>query len=91
QDVRTLTPPAGLGRGLVVANPPYGKRVGEAEDLPGLYRALGATIRRAFPGWRAAVLLPEDPGLQRALALPEGRNLPVRNGGLRCRLLLCSL
>ncbi|MFL5354484.1 class I SAM-dependent RNA methyltransferase [Archangium sp.] len=91
QDVRTLTPPAGLGRGLVVANPPYGKRVGEAEDLPGLYRALGATFRRAFPGWRAAVLLPEDPGLQRALALPEGRNLPVRNGGLRCRLLLCSL
>ncbi|QRK09195.1 RNA methyltransferase [Archangium violaceum] len=91
QDVRTLVPPAGLGPGLVVVNPPYGKRVGEAEDLPGLYRALGATFRRAFAGWRAAVLVPEDTGLIRALGLPEGRNLPVRNGGLRCRLLLCSL
>lgn len=91
QDVRTLASPAGLGPGLVVVNPPYGKRVGEAEDLPGLYRALGTTFRRAFTGWRAAVLIPEDPGLLRALGLPEGRNLPVRNGGLRCRLLLCTL
>jgi putative N6-adenine-specific DNA methylase len=91
QDVRTLAAPAGLGPGLVVVNPPYGKRVGEAEDLPGLYRAMGATFRRAFKGWRAAVLLPEDPGLLRALNLPEERNLPVRNGGLRCRLLLCPL
>ncbi len=92
QDVRTLALPPGLGPGLVVANPPYGKRVGEAEDLPGLYRALGATFRRAFSGWRAAVLVPEDTGLIRALNLPEGgRNLPVRNGGLRCRLLLAPL
>jgi putative N6-adenine-specific DNA methylase len=91
QDVRTLAAPAGLGPGLVVVNPPYGKRVGEAEDLPGLYRALGATFRRAFTGWRAAVLVPEDTGLLRALGLPEGRSLPVRNGGLRCRLLLCTL
>ncbi len=91
QDVRTLALPAGLGPGLVVVNPPYGKRVGEAEDLPGLYRAMGATFRRAFAGWRAALLVPEDTGLIRALGLPEGRSLPVRNGGLRCRLLLCSL
>ncbi|WNG29986.1 RNA methyltransferase [Cystobacter fuscus] len=91
QDVRTLTLPTGLGPGWVVANPPYGKRVGEGEDLPGLYRALGATLRRAFVGWRAAVLVPEEPGLIRALALPGARELPVRNGGLRCRLLLCAL
>jgi putative N6-adenine-specific DNA methylase len=88
QDVRTLALPSGPGPGLVVVNPPYGKRVGEAEDLPGLYRALGATFRRTFAGWRAAVLVPEEQGLIRALGLPEARSLPVRNGGLRCRLLL---
>jgi putative N6-adenine-specific DNA methylase len=88
QDVRTLTLPEGLGPGLVVANPPYGKRVGEAEDLPGLYRALGQTLRRSFAGWRAAVLIPEDRKLEQALGLPEAKSLPVRNGGLRCRLLL---
>jgi putative N6-adenine-specific DNA methylase len=91
QDVRTLVLPPGLAPGWVVANPPYGKRVGEAEDLPGLYRALGATLRRAFAGWRAAVLVPEDTGLVKALALPQARSLPVRNGGLRCLLLLATL
>ncbi|MFP2925765.1 hypothetical protein ACLESO_11215 [Pyxidicoccus sp. 3LG] len=87
KDVRTLTAPS-PGPGLVVANPPYGKRVGEAEDLPGLYRALGATLRQAFSGWRAAVILPDDTALVKALDLPGARSLPVRNGGLRCRLLL---
>ncbi|MCP3144410.1 THUMP domain-containing class I SAM-dependent RNA methyltransferase [Pyxidicoccus xibeiensis] len=87
KDVRTLTAPS-PGPGLVVANPPYGKRVGEAEDLPGLYRALGATLRRGFAGWRAAVILPDDTALVKALDLPGARSLPVRNGGLRCRLLL---
>jgi putative N6-adenine-specific DNA methylase len=91
QDVRTLVPPPGLAPGWVVANPPYGKRVGDAEDLPGLYRALGATLRKAFTGWRAAVLVPEDTGLVKALALPQARSLPVRNGGLRCLLLLSPL
>jgi putative N6-adenine-specific DNA methylase len=90
QDVRTLVLPEELGRGLVVVNPPYGRRVGEAGELPGLYRALGATLRRAFKGWRAAVLVPEEAGLVRALGLAQARSLPVRNGGLRCRLLLCD-
>jgi putative N6-adenine-specific DNA methylase len=89
-DVRTLAAPPD-GPGLLVANPPYGKRVGEAEDLPGLYRALGATLRKGFGGWRAALLVPEDKGLVQALGLPEARSLPVRNGGLRCRLLLARL
>lgn len=87
QDVRTLAAPPG-GPGLLVANPPYGKRVGEAEDLPGLYRALGATLRKSFGGWRVALLVPEDTKLIQTLALPEAQSLPVRNGGLRCRLLL---
>ncbi|GHG65823.1 RNA methyltransferase [Comamonas sp. JC664] len=90
QDLRTLKAPVD-GPGLVVANPPYGKRVGEAEDLPGLYRALGNTLRTGFSGWRAAVILPDDSGLVKALGLTGARSLPVRNGGLRCRLLLADL
>ncbi|WP_426754484.1 THUMP domain-containing class I SAM-dependent RNA methyltransferase [Myxococcus sp. Y35] len=87
RDVRTLQAPV-EGPGLVVANPPYGKRVGEAEDLPALYRALGNTLRSGFTGWRAAIILPDDATLVKALDLPGARSLPVRNGGLRCRLLL---
>lgn len=89
KDLRTLTPPPG-GPGLLVANPPYGKRLGEGDDLPGLYRALGNTVRKGFAGWRAALLVPDDSALVKALELPGARSLPVRNGGLRCRLLLTS-
>jgi putative N6-adenine-specific DNA methylase len=87
RDVKTLQAPV-AGPGLLVANPPYGKRVGEGGDLPALYRALGATLRRSFQGWRAALLVPEDEGLIRELGLREARRLRVRNGGLRCQLLL---
>lgn len=87
RDVKTLQPPV-AGLGLVVANPPYGKRVGEGGELPELYRALGATLKKAFQGWRAALIVPDEDGLIRDLGLRDTRSLRVRNGGLRCRLLL---
>ena len=59
-------------------------------ELPALYRALGATLRRAFRGWRAALLVPDDDALIRELGLKDLKNLLVRNGGIRCRLLLTS-
>jgi putative N6-adenine-specific DNA methylase len=74
----------------VVANPPYGKRVGEGGELPELYRALGATLRGAFQGWRVALIVPDEEGLIRELGLRDTRSLRVRNGGLRCRLLLSA-
>ncbi|MFL5348917.1 MAG: class I SAM-dependent RNA methyltransferase [Hyalangium sp.] len=89
RDVKTLQAP-GAGPGLVVANPPYGKRVGESGELPELYRALGATLRRSFPGWRAALLVPDEAGLIRELGLRDAKSLKVLNGGLRCRLLLSA-
>jgi putative N6-adenine-specific DNA methylase len=89
RDVKTLTAPV-AGPGLVVANPPYGKRVGEGGDLPELYRALGATLRRAFQGWRVALIVPDEEGLIRELGLRDARSLRVRNGGLRCRLLFST-
>jgi putative N6-adenine-specific DNA methylase len=88
-DLRTLKAPPDVP-GLVVANPPYGKRVGEVEDLPELYRALGATLNGAFRDWRKALIIPEDPKLVSALGLKGARPLPVRNGGLRCLLMLAA-
>jgi putative N6-adenine-specific DNA methylase len=90
KDVRTLTPPPG-GPGLVVANPPYGHRVGEGEDLVALYKSLGATLRQHFSGWRVALLVPQEPELVRALELPGALMSPVRNGGLRCCVLRAHL
>ncbi|RKH03335.1 THUMP domain-containing class I SAM-dependent RNA methyltransferase [Corallococcus carmarthensis] len=88
-DLRTLKAPPDAP-GLVVANPPYGKRVGEAEDLPDLYRALGATLNGAFREWRKALIVPEEPKLVATLGLKGARQLPVKNGGLRCLLVLAG-
>ena len=73
------------GPGLVIANLPYGKRVGEKAELGALYRALGASVRRLAPSWRHAFLL-EEGALH--LGLPFQRTFAVRNGGLRCEFVV---
>jgi putative N6-adenine-specific DNA methylase len=83
--IRDAAPPEGPP-GLVIANPPYGTRIGEGRDLAPLYAALGQTLMRRFAGWRAGIVTSE-----RRLAaatglpfLPPGP--PVPHGGLRVTL-----
>lgn len=84
-DATRLTAPGGVPPGLIVANLPYGKRVGEVGDLPALYRAVGENLRRNFRGWRYAFLAA---GHEDALGLsPDGLHR-LENGGLKCRLLV---
>lgn len=89
RDVAELKRPEGR-TGLVVANPPYGKRVGERGDLPTLYKAFGATLREQFKGWRAAVLIP-DAKLGAALGLTPTQVHAVDNGGIHLQLWLVNL
>lgn len=81
-DATQLTRPE-VAPGLVIANLPYGRRVGNRFELHGLYQAVGACLRRSFAGWRFAFLLQEG---EDALGLPIDRTTPVRNGGLPCRV-----
>ena len=71
--------------GLVVANPPYGERLGRDPNLPRLYAALGDALKRAFPDWRAAVFTANAGLAHRLRAVPE-RTQVLYNGTLRCRL-----
>lgn len=82
-DATKLTPRAESG--LVVANLPYGKRVGERDELAQLYRALGASLKSACRGWYFAFLL-EEGAEHLGLALAERHG--VTNGGLPCELVL---
>jgi putative N6-adenine-specific DNA methylase len=86
-DALTAGPPLGTPPGLVVVNPPYGKRVGEGGELTNLYAGLGRAFRERFAGWRAAVLVP-DRALEAALALEPAQVHPVDNGGIACRLVV---
>jgi putative N6-adenine-specific DNA methylase len=69
----------GLAPGLVVLNPPYGKRL-HSDDRE-LYVRLGAHLLRYFPGWLTAVLLP-DRSLAMHLRLGSMRTWNIMHGGL---------
>ena len=74
--------PVHAGGGLVVCNPPYGKRLVTEEPLADYYATLGRDLQRAFPAWRKALLCP-DPALARASGLPLRELAQLDNGGLR--------
>jgi 23S rRNA (guanine2445-N2)-methyltransferase / 23S rRNA (guanine2069-N7)-methyltransferase len=85
-DVRILTPPQGVPPGLVLANPPYGERLGDAETLTPLYRDFGDRLRHEFLGWHAGVLV-ADKVHAGALGLRPSARHPFFNGPIECRLL----
>ncbi len=87
RDLAHLVNPAPQGpTGLVIANPPYGDRLGEAAQLEHLYALLGKGLRDHFPGWRAAVFT-GNPQLGRCLGLRAKRTHAFFNGPLKCQLL----
>jgi len=76
--------------GLIVANPPYGERIGAESGLPELYAELGSILRDRFEGWQAAILT-GNPPLARNLGIYAKRSHRVFNGTIECRLLRFDL
>jgi len=72
--------------GLVVANPPYGERLGEASELPALYRSLGDALKHCYRGWRAAVLT-GNPELGKGMGVRAHKMHVLWNGAIECKLL----
>jgi len=73
--------------GIVVANPPYGERLGHSAGLGALYAELGDTLRRKFPGWTGYVLT-GNPTLGKRIGLRSARRHVLYNGAIECRLLV---
>lgn len=73
------------GQGLLICNPPYGERLGEATHLVPLYQQLGSTIHTHYQGWQAAVLT-SNPMLAKALGLRASKQYTLFNGALECKL-----
>ncbi len=84
------SPPPETPLGLVITNPPYGERLGDRAELPGLYRDLGQALKDRFGGWRAAVLS-GDEELGRALRLSPDKRYALFNGALETPLLTFAL
>ncbi|MCC7461896.1 MAG: bifunctional 23S rRNA (guanine(2069)-N(7))-methyltransferase RlmK/23S rRNA (guanine(2445)-N(2))-methyltransferase RlmL [Gammaproteobacteria bacterium] len=76
--------------GLIVTNPPYGERLGEAATARALHRELGLVLREHFAGWQAAILTGLEGGT-RELQLRVKRTHTLWNGPIECRLLRIDL
>lgn len=74
------TPP-----GLIVTNPPYGKRLGKDDNMPLLYEQLGKWLSENFPNFRA-VILAGDNELARAVGLRAAKVNTFYNGTIKCAL-----
>lgn len=78
-----LTPPEASG--VLVANPPYGARLGDKVGLGAFYPQLGDALKRRFAGWRC-YLFSADKALPRLIGLRSSKRIPLYNGPLECRL-----
>jgi putative N6-adenine-specific DNA methylase len=86
-ELADVQPPPAVARGLVLLNPPYGRRVGDTRQLRELYRRVGRLWRERFTGWRAGALI-ADPRLATAFGLAPRQQVALVNGGLRVTLLI---
>ena len=72
--------------GILVANLPYGERMGELDELAELYPKLGDALKKKFGGW-TAYLLTSDKAILKLMRLSPSRRTPLFNGTIECRLL----
>jgi putative N6-adenine-specific DNA methylase len=70
---------------VLLANPPYGTRIGEETALAEFYPKLGDTLKKYYAGWRC-YLFSGDARLPKLIRLTASRRTPLYNGALECRL-----
>jgi putative N6-adenine-specific DNA methylase len=72
--------------GIVVLNPPYGRRLGSRKSAAHAYDRIGRHLKTRFKGWKAAVLAPSR-HLCDVLKL-KARHCAMQHGGQRVHLLV---
>ncbi len=71
--------------GIVLFNPPYGERLGEAEDLKFLYASIGDFLKKRCKGYKAFVLS-GNPDLMKFIGLQTFLKLQLYAGKIECKL-----
>ncbi len=70
--------------GIIICNPPYGKKLGDENELIYLYEQMGLFLKNNFSGWEFW-LLSGNPLLTKYLKMKSSLKIPVSNGGIDCR------
>ena len=71
--------------GVMIANPPYGERIGSSDELAQFYPKLGDALKKRFAGWRCHFFT-ADLRLAKLIRLEAARRTVLWNGALECRL-----
>lgn len=79
----SISPPAEAG--ILIANPPYGHRMGDEQEMARFYPLLGDCLKQRYAGW-TAYLFTGDLRLPKLIGLSTSRRTPLFNGALECRL-----
>lgn len=87
-DLADLEAPA--EQGVILCNPPYGERLGEADELEDFYRLMGDVLKQRFKGWTAFVLS-GNKALAQHIGLKSAARMSVYNGAIACKLLKYEL
>ncbi len=82
-DILEIDAPAPSG--ILIANPPYGERLSEQEELAAFYPQLGSALKRKFAGWNC-YLLTADLRMPKLMRLTPSKKTPLFNGAIECRL-----
>ena len=72
--------------GVLVCNPPYGARLGDARELGDFYQQMGDTLKQRFQGW-TAYILSGNKALTKRIGLRTAKKIPVYNGSIPCQFL----
>lgn len=83
--VDVLARAAPADSGVMIANPPYGERMGESEALARFYPRLGDALKRNFSGWNC-FFLTADRRMEKLIRLQPSRRTVLYNGPIECRL-----
>jgi putative N6-adenine-specific DNA methylase len=88
REVGDFVPPPGPG--VLLFNPPYGRRLGEEEELKPLYRQIGDVMKQRCTGY-TAWLFTGSAELAKCVGLRASRRIVLFNGPIECRLLKYEL
>ena len=77
-------------QGIIICNPPYGKRLGEVKALGSLYKELRDVLKQRFKGW-VAYILSGNKDLTKQVGLRTSQRIQVYNGSIPCTLLRYEL
>jgi 23S rRNA (guanine2069-N7)-methyltransferase / 23S rRNA (guanine2445-N2)-methyltransferase len=90
RDINDASPAESWPPGLIICNPPYGKRLGDDQQTAELYRSFGEVLKSHFTDWRAAIII-LDQKMGFRLGIRSKKPITLYNGALECKLLRMNI